>query len=214
ACVRRRCARAWTSSASSPKSPPRRSSRPLSLRRSRNGRRWFASPARRGNDGRGHAIFLKISENFRSGPRTCSGFRRHIPSSQSGQARGRQPKARKAGSPSSTRRGRRAMPIRQYLKGVDVTAFDPDAIRAMCDAFEGACRALQLTPDGEHVKRLLAKRIIALAACGERDPERLRTVALDGLGLGPVAAATSTGSSTSKPSYAPTAQLLSEPSYG
>jgi len=106
------------------------------------------------------------------------------------------------------------VPIRQYLKGVDVAVFDPDAVCAMCDAFEGACRALQLTPDGEHVKRLLAKRIIALAAGGERDPDRLRAVALDGLGLVAVDTATSTEPSTSTRSYGPTAQLLSEPSYG
>ncbi len=106
------------------------------------------------------------------------------------------------------------MPIRPYLKGVDVAAFDADAVRAMCDAFEGACRALRSTLNREPVRRILAKRIIALAAYGERDPDRLRAAALTGLGLAEVAAPTSTDSSVPRRPDLPTATCLSEPSYG
>jgi hypothetical protein len=84
------------------------------------------------------------------------------------------------------------MPIRPYLKAVDGAVFDPEAVRAMSIAFEGACRALM--PDSVLVRRVLAKRITALAAHGERDPDRLRIDALEGLGLADIATQSSTHS--------------------
>jgi len=82
------------------------------------------------------------------------------------------------------------VPIRPYLQGVDVAEFDPDTIRAMGDAFVRACRALPSALDGDHVRRILAKKIIASAAYGERDPDRLRVAALNGLDLAAVAVPT------------------------
>jgi hypothetical protein len=99
--------------------------------------------------------------------------------------------------------GRRCMPIRPYLKGVDVAVFDLDTIQAMCDAFEAACRALPAVLDRDHARRMLAKRIIALAACGERDPARLRIAAMEEVGLVDVAAPAATDPDALTQSYAP-----------
>ena len=52
------------------------------------------------------------------------------------------------------------MPIRQYLE--NQSAFDPDAIKAMSDALERACHALNVNGHLRH-REVIAARIIALA---------------------------------------------------
>jgi ATP-dependent protease HslVU (ClpYQ) ATPase subunit len=54
-------------------------------------------------------------------------------------------------------------------------AFEPEATAAMGEAFDAACKELHDVGERE----LIAKRIIAAASGGERDPVRLRTAALN-----------------------------------
>jgi len=67
----------------------------------------------------------------------------------------------------------------------DASAFDPDSIRILSDAFEDAWKSLQTTgttfhPDGngEQTREILARCIIEVAKLGERDRRRLRDAAL------------------------------------
>jgi hypothetical protein len=55
-------------------------------------------------------------------------------------------------------------------------AFESEAVAAMSEAFEAACEVLQ--DAGEVVREIIAKRIVAAATVGERDPVRLRAAAL------------------------------------
>ena len=62
------------------------------------------------------------------------------------------------------------MPIRQYLE--DQSAFDPDAIKAMSDALERACHALNVNGHLRH-REVIAARIIDLARNGIVDAQAL-----------------------------------------
>ena len=62
------------------------------------------------------------------------------------------------------------------------TAFDPETIRTLGDAYERARRSLHDTGQPDLVKEVIAQRIIALAEEGERDPEKLCEGALSALG--------------------------------
>ena len=58
-------------------------------------------------------------------------------------------------------------------------AFDLETIGFMQHAYDQACKELALAAgDGAATREELAKRIVDLAARGERDPERLRERAL------------------------------------
>jgi hypothetical protein len=57
-------------------------------------------------------------------------------------------------------------------------AFDPEAVAAMTEAFEAACEVLQDAGQPDVVREIIAKRIVAAATVGERDPVRLRAAAL------------------------------------
>jgi hypothetical protein len=59
-------------------------------------------------------------------------------------------------------------------------AFEPELIAAMSEALEAACKGLQDGGRPEVVREAIAIRIIAAARAGERDPVRLRAVALVG----------------------------------
>jgi hypothetical protein len=65
------------------------------------------------------------------------------------------------------------MPIRPFI---EPGAFEPDAIAAMSEAFEAALKELQDT--GDVMRETIARRIIAAARFGERDPARLLEAAL------------------------------------
>ena len=68
------------------------------------------------------------------------------------------------------------MPIRLLLE--EDHAFSPDDVKILVDAFEDTLRALGLT-DPEHSSSIkVAKIVIGLAKDGERDPARLRDLAL------------------------------------
>jgi hypothetical protein len=68
------------------------------------------------------------------------------------------------------------MPIHLFIQP---GAFEPEAIEAMSEAFEAALKELPDT--GEVTREVIARRIIAAATLGERDPVRLQEAALAGL---------------------------------
>ena len=62
------------------------------------------------------------------------------------------------------------------------TSFDPETIKALCDAYDKALRSLHDAGQPDVVKEVIAQRIIALAKHGERNPDRLCADALSALG--------------------------------
>ena len=70
--------------------------------------------------------------------------------------------------------------IRPFLK---TTSFSPETTRIMGEAYEHATRDLHDTGQPCIVQEIIAKRIIHLAALGERDPQRLAMTALESLGI-------------------------------
>jgi hypothetical protein len=71
-----------------------------------------------------------------------------------------------------------AMPIRSFANpGV---FFEPDVIGPMSEALEAACKVLRDAGRHETVREIIARRIIAAASIGERDPVRLCAAALAG----------------------------------
>ena len=57
-------------------------------------------------------------------------------------------------------------------------AFEPELVAAMAEALEAACKTLHDTHLSEAAREDIARRIIAAARFGERDPVRLRAAAL------------------------------------
>jgi hypothetical protein len=70
------------------------------------------------------------------------------------------------------------MPIARLTKG---SAFQPEEIRLMTNAFEDACRALGLTDPTNPSRDIVAKKIIEAVQAGERDQDRLRECGLTAL---------------------------------
>jgi hypothetical protein len=62
------------------------------------------------------------------------------------------------------------------------TVFDPETVQTLCEAYEKARKALHDTGQPAIVNEIIARRIIALAEKGERDPDRLCAGALAALG--------------------------------
>jgi hypothetical protein len=60
----------------------------------------------------------------------------------------------------------------------DVSAFDEGATRVMGEAFDAACAELQDGNLSNLVREIIAERIIQAAKRGERDPQRLCSVAI------------------------------------
>ena len=69
-----------------------------------------------------------------------------------------------------------AMPIRILLEHDH--AFTPEDVKVLTDAFEDTLRALRLHDREDPLTMAVAKIIIQLAKDGERDPTRLRDLAL------------------------------------
>jgi hypothetical protein len=67
------------------------------------------------------------------------------------------------------------MPIRRLVEN---EAFDPEAVQIIVAAFEDALGRLGLTNLEDPVVALVARRIITFAQQGERDPAKLRDLAL------------------------------------
>ena len=68
---------------------------------------------------------------------------------------------------------------------LDELSFDPEIKSLMGQAFVSACKALHDNGQPELVNTVLAKRIIAIAKTGERDPKQLCDRALQEFGLPP-----------------------------
>ena len=67
------------------------------------------------------------------------------------------------------------MPIRRFIGDV---SFNPETVHAMTMAFDDALKELCLADRNDPLAEMLAKKIIEIAGLGERDPKRLRELAL------------------------------------
>jgi hypothetical protein len=80
--------------------------------------------------------------------------------------------------------------------------FDDEATRIMGEAFDAACIEIRdtatLTLSHDVMIEVMAKRIIDAARKGERDPIRLRDIALAALGIGRPASDPAVGSQDQK----------------
>ena len=63
--------------------------------------------------------------------------------------------------------------------------FEPEEIEIMSAAYEDALSVLQLANRQDPITELVARKIIAVARSGERDPPRIRELALKELGIAP-----------------------------
>ena len=54
------------------------------------------------------------------------------------------------------------------------TAFDPEAVKRMANAFEETCRSLGVTANDEPQRERIARTVIDIAQAGERDPGEFR----------------------------------------
>lgn len=59
--------------------------------------------------------------------------------------------------------------------------FDPVVVKAMMDAFDQACDRLGIERTHDEMTARLATAIVAAAHTGERDPDKLRAIALRSL---------------------------------
>lgn len=60
-------------------------------------------------------------------------------------------------------------------------AFGPDEIKILTTAYEEVLRTLRLENRTDPATEMIAKKILELAQCGERDPVRLREHAIRSL---------------------------------
>ena len=60
----------------------------------------------------------------------------------------------------------------------DSAVFDPQAVKALAAAYDGACAALHVVDRADPRATIVAKKIIEHAQQGERDPIRLRDLVL------------------------------------
>ncbi|HET9816093.1 MAG TPA: hypothetical protein VFQ33_10055 [Xanthobacteraceae bacterium] len=60
-------------------------------------------------------------------------------------------------------------------------AFGPDEIKVLTTAYEEVLRTLRLQNRSDPATEMIAKKILELAQCGERDPIRLREGAIRSL---------------------------------
>ncbi len=67
------------------------------------------------------------------------------------------------------------MAIRRFLFG---ERFDPDVIKAMSQALEDVCAALEVPTTAMGAREVLARRLMSLARRGERSAGRTRDVVL------------------------------------
>ena len=63
------------------------------------------------------------------------------------------------------------------------TIYDPEAVRAMSLAYEAALQRLQDRGQPAIVREVIARRIMEVAALGERQPERRCATVLSELGV-------------------------------
>jgi len=68
---------------------------------------------------------------------------------------------------------------------VQEKAFTPDEIKTLIFTFEDTLSYLNWVKRDDEVALVIARQILAIAALGERDPQKLRTSTLSALRLGP-----------------------------
>jgi len=68
------------------------------------------------------------------------------------------------------------MPIYRLLER---ESFDPEVVALLCEVFEDVLATLGLVDRLDPVTELVAEKIIELAKAGERDPARLKELALE-----------------------------------
>ena len=68
---------------------------------------------------------------------------------------------------------------------VQEKAFTPEEVETLILAFEDTLRHLSWVKRDDEVALVIARQILAIAALGERDPQKLRTSTLSALRLGP-----------------------------
>jgi len=72
------------------------------------------------------------------------------------------------------------VPIYRLLQG---SAFGPEEISRVTAAYEDALHTLQLVNRTDPITEIVAKKIFEIAQTGERDPVRIKTLALKELGI-------------------------------
>jgi hypothetical protein len=70
--------------------------------------------------------------------------------------------------------------LSSFLRG---QSFDPEVIEVMGQAYDKAKRRLHDTGQPALVQEVIARRIIDIAATGERDPDQIARRALEALGV-------------------------------
>ena len=70
-----------------------------------------------------------------------------------------------------------------FAEFVGHSIYDPEAVRAMSLAYEAALQQLHDRGQPAIVREVIARRIMELAALGERQPERLCATVLSELGV-------------------------------
>ena len=72
------------------------------------------------------------------------------------------------------------MAILQLLKG---SAFDPEQIKVMTEAYEATLKVLHLKVGTEPINELIAKKIIGIMQANEHDPKRICARTIKELGI-------------------------------
>jgi hypothetical protein len=73
--------------------------------------------------------------------------------------------------------------VSSFAEFVRNTSYDPEAVRVMSLAYEAALQQLHDRGQPAIVREIIARRLIELAAIGERQPERLCAMVLSQLGV-------------------------------
>jgi hypothetical protein len=71
------------------------------------------------------------------------------------------------------------MAILQLLKG---SAFDPEQIKVMTEAYEATLKSLHLKAGTDPINEIIAKKIINIAQTNECDPKRISARTINELG--------------------------------
>jgi hypothetical protein len=67
----------------------------------------------------------------------------------------------------------------QHING----GFDPEATQTLCLAFDAVCETIARSDQSELVRELIARRVMALAERGLRDPNKIAEAVTSTLGL-------------------------------
>ena len=71
------------------------------------------------------------------------------------------------------------MAILQLLKG---SAFDPEHIKVMTEAYEATLKSLHLKAGTDPINEIIAKKVVNIARTNERDPKRISARTINELG--------------------------------